>query len=350
MKRIYFTVGPSEIYPTIPMHLRDAIKNHIPSLNHRGSEFKKLFKETTDNLRNLLSIPNTHEILFVSSALESMERTIQSVVKDHSFHLISGSFGKSWMNIASQLGKKTEQALYPGKLTKISTAAELICITQNDTSSGIQIPMEEIYQFKDKYPKKLIAIDVVSSVPYIKIDFSKIDITFFSVQKGFGLPAGLGIIIVSPAAIEKAKKMQKQLSIGSYHSFISLAEKAAEYQTPETPNVLNIFLLNKVLRDFLDSGIENIRNDIEEKAELLYRFFETNNFQPAIEDKNIRSLTTLVLNTQGKTSEIKKSLLKKGFDIGSGYGDFKESQMRIANFPAHTLKNVKALLKAFNNK
>ncbi len=104
MQKKFFTVGPSQAYPTLTKHILAAIKENIPSLNHRGAEFKTLFKNTTEDLKRLLNIPKTYQIFFVSSALEAMERTIMSCVEKNSFHIITGSFGKSWANYGKDLG------------------------------------------------------------------------------------------------------------------------------------------------------------------------------------------------------------------------------------------------------
>ena len=80
MKKIFFTVGPSQIYPTIPNHIKNALKENVFSLSHRSEEFINIYKNTAKNLRILLNIPSTHHIFFTSSALEGMERTIQNTV------------------------------------------------------------------------------------------------------------------------------------------------------------------------------------------------------------------------------------------------------------------------------
>ena len=69
------------------------------------------------------------------------------------------------------------------------------------------IPAENIHKVAKQYPDKLIAVDAVSSAPYGDLDYRLLDIVFFSVQKLFGLPAGLGILIVSPRAIEKSEQL-----------------------------------------------------------------------------------------------------------------------------------------------
>lgn len=353
MQKIYFTVGPSQVYPTLYKHINTAIKEDIFSLNHRGEEFKKMFTSTTEGLKKLLNIPTSYQIFFVSSALEGMERTIQGCSDKASFHIITGSFGKAWANYANQLGRNvltynidpTQKAGLSN--IKVPQKAEIICITQNDTSTGYWVPMDEIIKLKKKYPEKLIAIDVVSSVPYVDINFKIVDIAFFSVQKGFGLPAGLGVIIVSPKALEKTEKLLKSKKvIGSYHSFKNLCDKALNLQTPETPNVFNIYLLNSVIKDMLKIGIDKIRQDMDKKAKALYELFENHHlYKPYVTNKEYQSPTTAVFDVKGESEKLRKKLSKKGFIIGAGYGDNKLNHIRIANFPAHTYKDTLQLLK-----
>lgn len=72
MKKTFFTVGPSQIYPTVPSHIQKAIKDDILSISHRGPQFREIYKNTVDGLRKLLNIPPSYQIIFVSSALEAM--------------------------------------------------------------------------------------------------------------------------------------------------------------------------------------------------------------------------------------------------------------------------------------
>jgi phosphoserine aminotransferase len=351
-KKIYFTVGPTQSYPTLQKHVLKALKSDISSLSHRGAEFKAIYKELSSNLKELLDIPEEYGVLFVSSALEGMERVILGCVEKTSLHIVTGSFGASWLKYASQLGKKPIKIVTnPGegidlKTLKIPKETELVCITQNDTSTGVALPMEDIHNLKLHNPKKLIAIDVVSSLPYPQIDFKKLDVTFFSVQKGFGLPAGLGVMVVSPKALQRAGELlRKGLSIGSYHSLINLSEKYNDFQTPETPNVINIFLFNEVLKDMLKTGIQKIRKETDQKAKLVYDFFESHSeFEPFVKDPKYRSQTTLVMDVKGKTKLLKQKLSKKGLQIGVGYGEQKENHIRLGNFPAHKISDVKRML------
>lgn len=349
MKNIYFTVGPSQTYPSVEKYTLKALKEEVFSMNHRGKKFEEIFLHTQNNLKKLLLIPEDYYIFLISSGTESMERIMENCVEKSSIHVINGKFAERFYKTALELGKDAQKYEATGVFFAENLrmkAPELIAFTQNDTSTGMSIPMKEIKDTAKKFPKSLIALDTVSSMPYVDIDYKYVDCVFFSVQKGFGLPAGLGVLIISPRALEKAKRLQKKnLSIGSYHSFTSLFSSALKHQTPDTPNVFGIYLLNNVLKDFLKIGIKKIRQDTELKAKLLYEFLDkSKRFKPLIEDKSFRSNTTLVVNVKDSSKKLVKNLAKKGFILGSGYGERKDEDIRIANFPAHKLSDVKRLV------
>jgi len=332
--------------------MKKAIREEILSISHRSPAFDTLFQTTTDNLCSLLSIPKNYSIFFLSSGTEGMERIIQNMAAQDTFHLVNGSFSEKFYQVSKQLKKvpvKNEVGYgqsFDWNSIDIPPPTELVCCTQNETSTGVAIDMKEVYALKHRHPNMLFAIDVVSSIPYIDIDYSKIDAVFFSVQKGFGLPAGLGVLILSPAAIEKSSLLEKSnISIGSYHSFSSLKKYAEKDETPETPNVLSIYLLNEVIRDMLRKGIDLMRKETEEKAKYIETLVEkSRELSYLAKDSQIRSKTAHVLKVNGGSKILMEHLKKHGFLISSGYGSMKNNYVRIANFPAHSVEDMKKLV------
>ena len=79
---------------------------------------------------------------------------------------------------------------------------------------------------------RIIALDLVSSVPATPIDLSLVDTAYFSVQKCFGLPAGMGVWIVGPKCFEvsKVKEYMNEI-VGSYHS-LSVLKKNGDNISP----------------------------------------------------------------------------------------------------------------------
>ena len=78
MKKVFFTVGPSQLYQTVPQHIQTALDDYIPSISHRGQQFKEIYKNTAESLRQLMDIPSTHHVFFLGSSVEAMERCIEN--------------------------------------------------------------------------------------------------------------------------------------------------------------------------------------------------------------------------------------------------------------------------------
>ena len=355
-KRLFFTAGPSQLYHTVPSHISAAISANIPSISHRGPEFTEVLKTTQDGLRELLQIPDDSMILFFASATEIWERLIQNCVEESSFHFVNGSFGGRFYWTAEMLQRKPQKVEVPmGKGFDIASVTvpenvEMMCFTHNESSSGVMWDMKDIYALHELYPEKLVAIDVVSSIPYPNINYTKTDAVYFSVQKGFGLPAGLGVLILSSRAYAKSVAMvKKRINTGSYHSFPVMKSFDDKGQTTETPNVLNIYLLGKVVQDYLEYSIVKIRKDTDEKAEMLNRYFEKHDrYTNAVENFRDRSQTMVVITTNGDSKKIIQALDKDNIEVGYGYGEMKEKQVRIANFPAHSKLEVEYLIDSFS--
>ncbi len=348
---INFTPGPSQLYFTVENHVRQAFREGVPSLSHRTKEFESISKNATAGLKELLGIPPDFHVLFTGSATEVWERSIQNLVENKSLHFVNGAFSKRYFEIATQLGKtpsKIEAATGQGfdSNFKVEHDTDLIALTHNETSTGVSLPIPFINQFREKFPQSLIVVDSVSSLPYPQFDYSKIDSVFFSVQKGFGLPAGLGVWIVNDRCVAKAESLlSRGVSIGTYHNLPTLIANAKKNQTPETPNVLGIYLLGKVVQDFLRRGIQIIRKETEYKAAILYQALTTHKLaQPFVTDPQFRSQTVIVAQSGENTERITKHLQSHQFYPGDGYGDQKKHQLRFANFPTHSKETFEQLV------
>ncbi|TLV00856.1 aminotransferase class V-fold PLP-dependent enzyme [Dyadobacter luticola] len=351
MSLTYFTPGPAQLYPTFEKHLQTFVSEQLGSISHRSQQYRDLHKFTVDQLRILLNVPDTHAILFLGSASEAWERILFSCVELESFHLVNGSFSKKFYDYSNALNKyahKLEKPMGEGFIAseiEVPQYAELICVTHNETSSGVQMPVSEIHKLKQKHPTKFIAVDMVSSAPYPELDYSLIDTAFFSVQKAFGMPAGLGVWIVSERCLEKAEYIKTQYSIGAHNDLPTLWKNALNNETPATPNVMGIYLLGKIAEDFNRIGVKNIRKETEQKASMLYKFIDkATGFSAFVKDKASRSQTVIVTDTISLSADIIKAVKAKGMVVGSGYGQFKASQLRIANFPATSVEQTESLI------
>lgn len=345
---ISFYPGPSRAHDQIPNYVKDAYRKGILSMNHRSEEFMTLCETTVILLKEKLNIPKSYTIYFTSSATECWEILAQSLIKKESLHIYNGAFGEKWFDYTKRIRPGAKAFSFEPELEidlkKIKfPKSELICITQNETSNGTQVSDALISSIQKKYPKALIAVDATSSMAGIELNFSKADVWFASVQKCFGLPAGLAVMVCSPKAVERIKSIKEN---SHYNSLVFMNEMMNKWQTPYTPNVLGVYLLMRVVKD--SKKIDSVHNKTEARAKAWEDFFNHGeNLRLYIQNSNVRSRTVIAIT--GKTellSEVKKKAKKKGFLLGEGYGKFKSETFRIANFPA-IRKNEIAALKKF---
>jgi len=323
--------------------MQEAVASGVLSISHRSRDYSRLHSDTTLALRHLLDIPEDYHVWFLGSATEAMERIIQNTVASTSHHLVAGAFAAKFADTSFSLGKLVSiDEVEWGDSFDLDTidvpaAAELIAITVNETSTGTHIDPASITRLHERYPDHLIAVDLVSAVPYVQIDFRAVDCAFFSVQKGFGLPAGLGVLVASPRAMARSRQLQAAGSvIGSYHSFPELAKWEEKHQTPETPNVLAIYLLGAVARDLTAYGIDRLRTETTEQATAIYDYFDRHSgYTLGAPNPAHRSQTVIVAAPTAGVAPVMDALSARGFKLGKGYGKQKDTHFRIANFPAH---------------
>ncbi len=344
-----FSPGPSQLYFTVEDHTKNAFKLGIPSLSHRSKTFEKFYQHTQEQLRTLLSIPHSHHIFFTASATEIWERLIQNLVIEKSTHFVNGAFSEKFYKAAIQLQKAAVEIKVKdgdGFTEPVKLDTELIGITHNETSTGVTLPYSLIYEMKRLNPNALVCVDAVSSIPNADFDYRKVDSIYFSVQKGFGMPPGLGVWIVNDACIARSESLlAKGHSIGSHHTLPSYLSAGKKNQTPETPNSLAIYVLGKVAEDFVRRGINAIRKETVYKSTILYNELNNNTtIKPFVTNKTFQSPTVIVADCGEQTAALADYLAKKGIEAGEGYGEHKRSHLRFANFPAHSKEQFEQLV------
>jgi phosphoserine aminotransferase len=339
---ISFYPGPSQVHTKIPSYVKDAQRLGVLSMNHRSAACMDLVKRTSTELKKKLRIPKSYTVLFLSSATECWEVIAQSLIKQTSTHIFNGAFGEKWFTYTKALTPHAESLRFdPEQELPIAVyKGDVICITQNETSNGTQVSNKILREVRKKNPAKLIAVDATSSMGGQALDFSIGDVWFASVQKCFGLPAGLAVLICSPRAIVRAQQLNERLH---YNSLVHQLQFAEKFQTTHTPNVLGIYLLYRVLQN--SPSIITIHKRLKQQANEWYNMLGTKTIKPLIANVAVRSDTVIaVTGTQSQIKSAKSRALKAGFLLGEGYGKLMSVTFRIANFPAIKPADNKRLL------
>ena len=138
-------------------------------------------------------------------------------------------------------------------------------------------------------------------------------------------------MICSPKAIRQAEVIGERKY---YNSFLFVHENFEKYQTHYTPNVLSIYLLKRVMEQV--ENIEIISKKLKARNQDFCKFIEQETvWQLLINNELVRSDTVIAIEgVSDAIKQIKHKTKEAGITLGNGYGNWKETTFRIANFPA----------------
>ncbi|MCU0430551.1 MAG: aminotransferase class V-fold PLP-dependent enzyme [Cytophagaceae bacterium] len=329
---ISFYPGPSALWKEMPTWMEEACDCGILSVNHRSAEFAAMLRNTVEQLRQRLEVPEEYGIFFTSSATETWEIILQSLPIKSSAHYFNGAFGQKWFEYGKLLSPRAEA--FPFGLSETPTvhftSSDLVCITHTETSNGTYLPDTFVRQLREASNGQLIAVDATSSMGGISLPWRHADIWFASVQKCLGLPAGMCVVVFSPAAAARAFTLNKDKH---YNAFAAAVEQANNWQTTHTPNVLGIFLVGKAMNSL--GNINKVHARLDQRKKDWYDFLIHKGWSLLCTNENLQAPTVMAIGGESKWIERVKSETKKaGFMLGNGYGTWKENSFRIANFPA----------------
>jgi len=347
-----FYPGPSKVHPEVLGFIQEAFSNGVVSINHRSERFEVLLKDTLQILHEKWNIPQDYTLYFISSATEAWEIVAQSLIKEKSLHLYNGAFGKKWAHYTNQIIPNAHSFEFGRNEDFKSVTSTLsvkdfdtICLVQSETSNGTgQTICRSDF---DLHEDAIIAVDATSTMGGINLPWPEADVWFASVQKCMGIPAGLGVLICSPKALERAAQLNKKVH---YNDVLLMEENRKLFQTHYTPNVLSIYVLNKLAH--LLPNLTVIDQQTWKKASILTDYFSnTNAFHLSflIENPQLRLPTVFALKVEvEQIKRLQNLCLKNNIELGKGYGEWKDNTIRIANFPSHTLEDFGQLINLIN--
>jgi predicted phosphoserine aminotransferase len=346
-----FVPGPVDVDPDV---LAAQTKAMLP---HRSKEFEAIYRQTWEKAKQLF---DTQFRVFVvtSSGTGLQEAVVRNLAKKDILSCVNGAFSKRWFEVALANGKQADilETDWDRPITPEMVAEalhkkryEVVTIVHNETSTGLQNPVEEIAAaVRLVSPETLICVDAVSSLGGVKINMDAwgLDVLFTSSQKCLALPPGLALAAISDRALVNAEHVPDR---GWYFDFLRLEKHLHKDSTPATPALSLIYALDYQLDRILEEGLENryarhramaqrvqgwaIGRGLEIFAPAGYRS------QTVTTIKNTRNIDVQALNSH---------LLERGMRIANGYGPLKGITFRIAHMGDLQLSDIEALLVAID--
>lgn len=349
-----FIPGPVDVAPDV------LAKMATPQIGHRTNDASVLQKSIHDKMQKVLFTNNTI-MLSTSSGSGFMEGAIRSCTRKKAAVFSIGAFGDRWykMAVTNQVPADKFSA-EPGKPTlpeevKAAIATgdyDVVTVTHNETSVGIQNPVEEIGEVikaynagKDINDQVLFLVDAVSSAAgaKIEVDAIGIDVLITSTQKALGLPAGLAICSFSEKAYNAAKQVPFR---GLYFDMVEIYDtiQKKNHQYPSTPSLAHMFALDYQLDRIMLEGIENRFARHTEMANYV-RAWAKKHFSLLAEEKYCSNTLTTIIKPEGfDIKDLNKRLKMRGYTVSDGYGVMKDKTFRIAHMADNTMADVRGVL------
>lgn len=345
-----FNPGPSQVSDAVKADMLAASEQNIIGISHRSSAFLDITKQAVDGLRQYFEVPKEYHVLFTSSATEAMELIIRNLVEEESFHFANGHFSELFARVSESFGKTaTVDAVAWGSQNNHATAVippsvDIVTLTYNETSTGVTCNNQTVQNLYQRLADQLLVVDITSAAGCVPVEIKHADVWFFSVQKGMGLPSGLGVILLSPRALERAKRLHH----AGLFNFASMTEKMEQHQTLHTPNVLGIYLLAQQLARWNQPGAVDNYQATADKAKLIDLFINAHTeLDYFVEAPAARSQSTICVTAAPDViTRLHAAAKDRQLVLGAGYGKLKETTCRISTFPALTLNDMQLLIDA----
>jgi phosphoserine aminotransferase len=290
MKKVHvFNAGPCLLPQVAIEKTREAMLDFagtgvsLLSISHRTKEWDAVMDETRALWKELLHIPDTHEVVFLGGGaslqflyvamnyLEKKAAYLDTGVWAHKALVEAQGIGEAYAIACS----KDKNYTYIPKGFDIPADLDYLHITTNNTIYGT-----EIHEDMD-CPVPLIA-DMSSDIMSRPVDVSKYDLIYGGAQKNVG-PAGVIFAIIRKDSLGRVTRHLPTML--NYQTHI---DKLSMFNTPP---VFAIFVMNETLK-WLKSigGVEEMYKINKAKADLLYGEIDRNSMFIGTAAKEDRSL------------------------------------------------------------
>lgn len=264
-----FIPGPTNV----PEPVRQAM--NIPMEDMRAPDFPDFVAGILADLKKAYRMQGGRVFVFPSSGTGAWESAIQNTLNPGDKVLMSrfGQFSLLWVDMAERLGLDVEVIdVEWGKGVPVGEYArrleadkahriKAVFATQNETATGVTSDIAGVRKALDAcdHPAMLF-VDGVSSIASIEFEMDKwgVDLAVSGSQKGFMLPAGLGILGVSDKALAANKAISDAGMARCYFSFEDMIKLNDTGYFPYTPATQLLRGLRCSLDLLLEAGMETV--------------------------------------------------------------------------------------------
>jgi aspartate aminotransferase-like enzyme len=255
------TPGPTPI----PHAVREAQAQQM--IDHRGTEFAELLRETTAGVAELIGTSG-EVLLLTGSGSGALEAAVVNTLSpgDRVLSVNIGAFGDRFASIASAFGAEVDSLAFDWGTAADPAAVRdrlasggpyrAVLVTHNETSTGVANPMRELAEIVRSAPgRPLLLVDGISglgAMPF-EMDAWGVDVVVSASQKAWMASPGVALAALSERAWEATETARMPRFYWDFGEARSWAEKG---QTPWTPAITVLYGLRVGVQRLRDEGRE----------------------------------------------------------------------------------------------
>jgi phosphoserine aminotransferase len=354
MRVINFNAGPAGLpLPALERAQKEFVEfgktgMSIMEHSHRGKDYDAVHNEAIALLKELLDVPETHEVIFMQGGahLQFSLIPMNFLPKGKSADYIStGHWSKMAISEAKALSSIVGDVHVPvstevdGKFTRIPKQDEIhvdpnaayVHYTSNNTIYGTQ------WHYTPDVGNVPLVCDMSSDFIWKKFDVSKYALAYAGAQKNIG-PSGVVVLIAKKDFINSGRSdLSKTLKISTY------MEKNSLFNTPPT---FAIYMVRNVLSWVKDmGGIDAIHARNMKKGEILYGALDAmSDFYKSPVEKDSRSYMNVVFRLPTEELEAKFVAEAKENNMVGLKGHRAVGGIRASIYNAVSVENIEALV------
>ena len=341
-RNFLFVPGPTNV----PDRILRAM--HRAQEDHRSSAFPALTKGLLADLPKIFGSSQGQAFILPASGTAMWEASIVNALSpgDRVLAVRNGQFSHLFIDAAQRLHLSVDviEADWGGAVDATAIGARLsadtghaikaVLVVHNETATGVTSDIGAVRRAMDgaKHPA-LLFVDGVSAVASLdfRMDEWGVDFAIAGSQKGFMMPAGLGLLCVSRkgvAAFDTAK---------SPRAFFDLRDHVkhnADGYFPYTPALSHLYGLRESLDILLAEGMANVAARHRRLGEGVRRAVAAWGLGVCAKDPATQSDTvTAVVVPAGADAERVRDLAFRRYDLalGAGLGPLRGKVFRIGH-------------------
>jgi aspartate aminotransferase-like enzyme len=347
----FFVPGPTEVRPQLLAQMTR------PMMGHRGAAFEAMFARIEAGLCDVLLTARS-VYLSATSATGFMEMAIRNLPDGPILSLVNGGFSERFALVAESCGREVDRVIVPwGAVFDMNVVESALAkrqyvavtVAHCETSTGVLTDVRAVAELARRRGT-LSIVDSVSAAggaPHM-VDAWQLDYLLTGSQKALALPAGLAFAVASPEYIARAKTVKNR---GYYFDILQYDKYAEKHQTPSTPPTSLLYALEAQMGDIGREGIERRWERHEQMRDATVEWVEGMDARRGVslrvlapEGSRSPTVSVVVLPQGMNASDVSAAIKNRGYTIGGGYGQLKDTTFRIGHMGDHTLDGLNRCL------